>query len=76
MATATTRIGDVVALQRRQEHFVEMGSAAIVQKQSAERMVSEKHGHEEWAQGIEQAWQDTWKAYSSACANFSSKINN
>lgn len=56
MTTATIRIGDMVAPQRRQEHFAQMNSGAIAQKQTTERALGDRHGHEEWTQGIEQAW--------------------
>ncbi len=53
MTTVTIRIGDVMAIQRRQEHFAQMNSGVI----APERALIERHGHEEWTQRIEAAWQ-------------------
>jgi hypothetical protein len=57
MTTVTIRIGDVVATQRRQEHFAQTNSGVIAPEQSTERALIERHGHEEWTQRIEEAWQ-------------------
>jgi len=56
MTSATIRIGDVVTPQRRQDHLAETNSGIIAHRQSTERALAERHGHEVWAQGIEQAW--------------------
>jgi hypothetical protein len=57
MTTATIRIGDVVAPQGRQEHFARTNSGIIAQEHSTERTLAERHGHEKWTHGIEEAWQ-------------------
>lgn len=57
MTTATIRIVDPADSQKRQEHFARTNSGAIAQKQSTERAHIEMHGHEEWTQRIEEAWQ-------------------
>ena len=57
MTTATVRIGDVMATQRRQAHFAQTNSEAIANEQSTDRLHMERHGHDEWTQRIEEAWQ-------------------
>lgn len=57
MTSATIRIGDVMAAQRRQEHFAQTNSGAIALEQSTERALTEKPAHEELMQRIEEAWQ-------------------
>lgn len=57
MTTVTIRIGDVMAIQRRREHFAQTNSGAITPEQSTERAFIERHGHEEWKQRIEASWQ-------------------
>ena len=57
MTTATIRIGDVMATQRRQAHFAQRNSEAIAIEENADKAHIEQHGHEEWTQRIEEAWQ-------------------
>ena len=57
MTTATIRFGDMAASHKAQEHFAHTSSGTIVKKQDTERTLAERRGHEEWTQGIEQAWQ-------------------
>lgn len=57
MTTATTRVVDVEASQRRQEDFAQTNSEAVAPEQNTERAHIESRGHEELAQRIEVAWQ-------------------
>jgi hypothetical protein len=57
MSTVTIRIGNVMASQMRQEHFAHSNSGAIALKQATERVLTERHAHEEWMRRIEEAWQ-------------------
>ena len=57
MTTVTTRIGGVMANQRRQENFAQTTFGAIAPDQSTEKLLIERHRHEEWAQELEEAWQ-------------------
>jgi hypothetical protein len=54
------RIGDVMATQKRGEHFTQStqaNSRVILPAPSAKRSLSERHGHEEWRQRSEADWQ-------------------
>jgi hypothetical protein len=57
MTTAAIRIGEVMATQRRQGHFAQTNSEAIATEQNTDRAHIERHGHEEWTQRIDEAWQ-------------------
>jgi hypothetical protein len=57
MTTATIRIGDVTANQMGREHLAQTNSGAFALEQSREATLGEGHGHEEWVQRIEGAWQ-------------------
>ncbi len=57
MTTVTIRLGDVMAPQRRQEHFAQTSSGTIAYELRTERALIERHGHEEWKQRIDEAWQ-------------------
>ncbi len=57
MTTVTIRIGDVMAAQMRQEHLAQANSGAIALEQSTERALTERRGHEEWMQRVDEAWQ-------------------
>jgi len=57
MTTATIRIGGVAASQMGREHFAQTNSGAFALQQSRETTLAEAHGHEEWMQRIEEAWQ-------------------
>lgn len=57
MTTVTIRIGDVMATQRRQEHFAETNSGAGAHERRTERALIERHGHEARKQRIEEDWQ-------------------
>jgi len=56
MTTATIGIGDVMASQRHQEHFAH-AAPGVVSEQSKDGALSERRGHEEWTQRLEEAWQ-------------------
>ncbi len=58
MTTATFRRGDVMATQNRQELFAQTNSGAISPEQWTKRSLTERHGHEEWKQRIEEDWQN------------------
>jgi hypothetical protein len=58
MTTATIRRGDVMATQKRQELFAQTNSGAIPPEQRTNRPFTERHGHEEWRQRIEEDWQN------------------
>ena len=55
--TVTIRIGDVVATQKLQRHFVQRKSGVISIEQRTKRVLIEARGHEEWKQGLEEDWQ-------------------
>ena len=57
MTTVTIHLGDVIATQRRQEHFAQTSSGTIAYEQRTERALVERHGHEEWMQSIDETWQ-------------------
>lgn len=57
MTTATIGIGDVIASQRHQEHFAHTAPGVHGCAQSKDEAHSEMHGHEEWTQRLEEAWQ-------------------
>lgn len=57
MATVTVRVGDAIANRRRQEYCAQTNSGAIATEQRREGALIERHGHEEWKQRIEKAWQ-------------------
>ena len=57
MTTATISLGNVTATQRRQEHFAQTSSGTIAYEQRPERALIERHGHEEWKQRLDEAWQ-------------------
>jgi hypothetical protein len=57
MTTVTTRIGEVIANQRRQEHFAQTTFGVIAPDQGTEKAFNGRHRHKEWAQEIEEAWQ-------------------
>jgi len=60
METVVTRIGDVVAAQKRGQHFTETtqaDSGVILPERGAKRSLGEKHGHEEWTQRTAADWQ-------------------
>lgn len=56
MTTATIGIGDVLASQSRQEYFAQAASG-VVREKSRDGDLCAKHGHEEWTQRLEEAWQ-------------------
>jgi hypothetical protein len=55
--TVTSRIGDVVATQKLQQHFAQTKSGVISSEQRTKRVLIERRGHEEWKQGLEEDWQ-------------------
>jgi hypothetical protein len=57
MRTATIRKGGIVASQKRQEHFAQTNSTANSPERRS-RPFTERRGHEEWKQRIEQDWQN------------------
>ena len=57
MTTATIRVGNVMATQRRQAHFVQTKSGVAAPQRGTERAIIESRGHEEWTQRIDEAWQ-------------------
>ena len=58
MTTATIRRGDVMATQKRQGLFAQTNSGAIPPERRTNRPLTERHGHEEWRQRIEEDWQN------------------
>jgi hypothetical protein len=60
MKTVVIRIGDVMATQKRGEHFTQStqaNSGVISPEHCAKRASAERHGHEEWKQRTETDWQ-------------------
>jgi hypothetical protein len=60
MKTVVIRIGDVMATQKRGEHFTQTtqaNSGVILPENCAKRAVGDGHGHEEWKQRTEADWQ-------------------
>jgi hypothetical protein len=57
MTTVTIRVADVMATQRRQEHFAQMDSGVISPEQRTKGAPSDRRGHKEWEQRIEKDWQ-------------------
>ncbi len=57
MTTVAVCVGDGPATRRHQEHFVQADSMAIAPEQRAERPFTGRHGHEEWMERIDEAWQ-------------------
>jgi hypothetical protein len=60
MKTVVIRIGDVMASQKRGEHFTQTtqaNSGVILPEHGTKRALSERHGHEEWKQKSEADWQ-------------------
>jgi hypothetical protein len=60
MKTVVVRIGDVMATQKRGEHFTQTtqtNSGVIPPEHCAKRALGEGNGHEEWTQRTEMDWQ-------------------
>jgi len=60
METGVTRMGDVVATQKRGEPFTEAihaNSAVALPERGAEKTLGERHGHEEWKQRTAADWE-------------------
>ena len=53
MTTVSTRIGDVMAMRKRQQHFVQTNSGVIAPEQRTKRAPVARLGHEEWKQKLE-----------------------
>lgn len=62
MKTATIGIRDLMAIQKRQEHFAQTIPAAISPERSAKRTFTERRGHEEWKRRYEEDWQSHLQA--------------
>jgi hypothetical protein len=60
MKTMVIRIGDVMAAQKRGEHFTQTTQTTlgvIPPGHCAKRALAEGHGHEEWKQTTDADWQ-------------------
>ncbi len=47
-----------MAAQRRREIFIQTNSGSLSRNQSTKRPLTERHGHEEWKQRIDEDWQN------------------
>jgi hypothetical protein len=56
MTTVTIRIGDVMAAQKREEHFAQTDSGVIAPEPGTKKALLEIRGHEEWKQKLEEDW--------------------
>lgn len=56
MTTATIGIEDVSA-EIDQEHIAQLASDPLAREQSMNEARSDKHGHDEWTQRLDEAWQ-------------------
>ncbi len=58
MTAAATRIGDVMATQKRQKRSSQALAEATLAEQSSKGEPFEMHGQEVWKQRLEEDWQD------------------
>jgi len=57
MTTVTIRRGDVMAARNHREHLAQTHSGIISPDESAKRALTERAGHEEWKQRLDEDWQ-------------------
>ena len=57
MRTVNLQYGDVMSAQKSQEFLSRTNSGGISPEQMNRRPITERHGHEEWKQRLEEDWQ-------------------